>query len=94
MIEIGIHASMTERRAEDATRDVISWLKCEYLMERLGEKLSGLITGVTRFKGIFVELDDLFVEGLVHINNLGLIFFVLMNHNQKMVRKNLGVYLL
>ena len=82
MIEIGIHASMTERRAEDATRDVISWLKCEYLMERLGEKLSGLITGVTRF-GIFVELDDLFVEGLVHINNLGADFFVLMNHSKR-----------
>jgi ribonuclease R len=89
MIEIGIHASMTERRAEDATRDVISWLKCEYLMERLGEKLSGLITGVTRF-GIFVELDDLFVEGLVHINNLGADFFRFNESQQKMVGEKSG----
>ena len=89
MIEIGIHSSMTERRAEDATRDVISWLKCEYLTERLGEKLSGIITGVTRF-GIFVELDDLFVEGLVHVNSLGNDFFRFEEAQQRMAGEKSG----
>ena len=61
--------SMAERRAEEATRDVIAWLKCEYMEDKIGESYSGVISGVTSF-GIFVQLDDIFVEGLVHMTNL------------------------
>lgn len=64
------HCSMTERRADDATRDVIRWLKAEYMQDRIGEVYGGVITGVTNF-GIFVELTDIFVEGLVHVTCLG-----------------------
>lgn len=66
---IGEHCSMTERRADDATRDVIGWLKCEYIQDRLGESFDGVISGVTGF-GIFVMLSKVFVEGLVHITAL------------------------
>ena len=64
------HCSMTSRRADEASWDVIKWLKTEYMMERMGEEFEGLISGVTNF-GIFVELKDVFVEGLVHITALG-----------------------
>ncbi len=63
------HCSMTERRAEEATRGAISWLKCEYMQDKIGEEFEGLITGVTAF-GVFVELDDIFVDGLVHVSSL------------------------
>lgn len=69
MLRIGEHTSLTERRADDASRDVVSWLKCEYLQDHVGDVYQGVITGVTNF-GIFVELVDLFVEGLVHITSL------------------------
>jgi ribonuclease R len=60
---------MTERRADDATRDVTAWLKCEYMQEHVGDSFSGVISGVTGF-GLFVELSDIYVEGLVHITAL------------------------
>lgn len=63
------HCSMTERRADEATRDAIEWLKCEYAMDRIGEIHEGIISGVTHF-GIFVTLNDLYIEGLVHITEL------------------------
>ncbi|HEC13203.1 MAG TPA: ribonuclease R [Acidiferrobacteraceae bacterium] len=66
----GEHCSMTERRADDATRDVIGWLKAEFMMGKVGEVFEGKITGVTGF-GIFVELKEIFVEGLVHVTALG-----------------------
>ena len=66
---LGEHCSTTERRADDATRDVIAWLKCEYMMDKLGESFDGIISGVTSF-GLFVELDEIYVEGLVHITLL------------------------
>ena len=75
---------MAERRADDATRDVMAWLKCEYLQERLGDQLSGVITAVTRF-GVFVELEDLFVEGLVHINSLGQDYFHYDQAQQRLI---------
>ena len=65
----GEHCSMTERRADDATRDAEAWLKCEYMQERVGKTFTGVITGVTAF-GLFVELADIYVEGLVHISTL------------------------
>ncbi|MDH5228928.1 MAG: ribonuclease R [Gammaproteobacteria bacterium] len=66
---IGEHCSRTERRADEATRDVTDWLKCEFLQDKVGEGFNGRISAVTSF-GLFVELDDLFVEGLVHITAL------------------------
>lgn len=74
MVLLGEHCSANERRADDATRDVVSWLKCEYMMDKIGEEYSGIISAVTSF-GFFVELADIFVEGLVHISNLGQDYF-------------------
>lgn len=69
MVALGEHCSMTERRADDATRDVIAWLKCEYMQEHVGDSFSGVISGVTGF-GLFVELSGIHVEGLVHVTAL------------------------
>ena len=69
MREFGAHCSMTERRADEASRDVVQRLKCEYMKDRIGEEFDGTITGVTGF-GVFVELDEVFVEGLVHVTSL------------------------
>ena len=67
--ETGSHLSVTERRADEATRDVVNWLKCEYLMDRVGEEYTGVVSAVTGF-GLFVMLDDLYVEGLIHVTGL------------------------
>ena len=69
MASAGEHASFTERRADEATRDVENWLKCEYLLDKVGEEFTGVVTSVVGF-GLFVELSDLFVEGLIHITGL------------------------
>lgn len=69
MLEMGEHCSMTERRADDATRDVESWLKCEFMSDKLGETFDGTVASVTQF-GLFVRLDAFFVEGLLHISSL------------------------
>ena len=70
----GAHCSLTERRADDATRDVVAWLKCEYLSDRVGESFDGLVSSVTSF-GLFVELSGLYIEGLVHISALNNDYF-------------------
>ncbi|SEJ00475.1 ribonuclease R [Azotobacter beijerinckii] len=67
--QLGEACSMTERRADEATRDVVNWLKCEFMQDRVGESFGGVITAVTGF-GIFVELKDIYVEGLVHVTAL------------------------
>jgi ribonuclease R len=69
MALLGEHCSLTERRADEATRDTVDWLKCEYMQDKLGETFSGRISSVTSF-GLFVELDEIFVEGLVHVTSL------------------------
>ena len=69
-LELGVHCSVTERRADDATRDVEAWLKCFYMRDHLGSVYSGTVSSVTSF-GMFVSLDELYVEGLVHISELG-----------------------
>jgi len=69
MLVLGEQCSMAERRADEATRDVNSWLKCQYLQQHLGEVFQGIISGVAGF-GFFVELADLYVEGLVHVSTL------------------------
>ena len=71
---LGKHCSETERRADDASRDVENWLKCYYMRDHVGGSFSGTITGVTPF-GVFVTLDDYFVDGLVHISELGRDYF-------------------
>ena len=68
--ELGLHCSMTERRADEATRDVVSWLKCYYMQDHVGESFSGTVSGVAAF-GVFVALDDIYIEGLVHVSDLG-----------------------
>jgi ribonuclease R len=67
--ELGVHTSMTERRADDASRDVLQWLKCFYMKDRVGEVFSGTISGVASF-GLFVTLDGLNIDGLVHVTEL------------------------
>jgi len=71
---LGLHCSETERRADDASRDVENWLKCYYMRDHVGGTFSGRITGVVPF-GLFVTLDDYFVDGLVHISELGRDYF-------------------
>jgi ribonuclease R len=66
---LGEQCSLSERRADEATRDVVSWLKCEFMKDRVGETFIGVITAVTGF-GLFVELKDIYVEGLVHVTAL------------------------
>ncbi|MFL6650627.1 MAG: ribonuclease R [Sulfurifustaceae bacterium] len=72
--ERGNHCSFTERRADEATREVIRWLKAEYMMDRIGEEFDGMVSGVTGF-GIFVELKEVYVDGLVHVTALGNDYF-------------------
>ncbi|MDD2160076.1 MULTISPECIES: ribonuclease R [Pseudomonas] len=67
--QLGEQCSMSERRADEATRDVVNWLKCEFMKDRVGETFPGVITAVTGF-GLFVELKDIYVEGLVHVTAL------------------------
>lgn len=69
LVKLGDHTSMTERRADDATRDAVRWLKCQYIQKHIGEEFEGIISGVTRF-GFFAELKDIYIDGLVHVTSL------------------------
>ena len=71
---LGQHCSMTERRADDATRDVSSWLKCYYMQDKIGEIYEGTVAGVTSF-GLFVSIDGIYIEGLLHVTELGNDYF-------------------
>jgi ribonuclease R len=66
---LGEHCSSTERKADEATRDALDWLKCEYMLDKVGETFNGIITSVNSF-GVFVELNEIYVDGLVHITAL------------------------
>ncbi|AKJ68314.1 ribonuclease R [Pandoraea thiooxydans] len=72
--ELGLHCSANERRADEASRDVEAWLKCYFMRDKLGEEYGGTVSAVTSF-GIFVQLDELFIEGLVHVTELGADYF-------------------
>lgn len=72
--KLGEHCSMTERRADEATRDVTNWLKCFYMQDKIGEVYEGTVSGVTGF-GLFVALDDVYIEGLLHVTELGNDYF-------------------
>lgn len=82
--EIGDHCSVTERRAEAAVRDVVAWLKCEYMQDHIGSTHAGVITAVTSF-GVFVELDQIHVEGLVHITSLPQDYYDFESVNHRLV---------
>jgi ribonuclease R len=69
LVGLGEHCSMTERRADEAVRDAVEWLKCEFMLDKVGQVFDGIITGVAGF-GLFVELRGVFVEGLVHVTSL------------------------
>lgn len=69
MVTLGAGCSAAEQRADDATRDVDDWLKCEYLRDHVGDEWNGMITGVTAF-GLFVELDHIYASGLIHVSSL------------------------
>ncbi len=69
MAQLGEHCSMTERRADEATRDATDWLKCEFMLDKVGEEFDGIVTGVTSF-GLFIELQGIYVEGLAHVTSL------------------------
>ncbi|WP_018882793.1 MULTISPECIES: ribonuclease R [unclassified Thioalkalivibrio] len=69
MESLGEHCSMAERRADDATRDAEAWLKAEYMQDKVGETFTGVVSGVTGF-GLFVEIKDVYIEGLVHVTSL------------------------
>ena len=75
---------MTERRADDATRDVQLWLKCEYLRHHIGDEFAGVVASVTRF-GMFVELTDIYMEGLVHISALPSDYYHFDQASQRLV---------
>ncbi len=87
--EIGLHCSMTERRADEATRDVDNWLKCYYMQDRVGEEFAGTISAVVPF-GIFVALDSVYVEGLVHVSELGEDYFLYDNAKHAMLGERTG----
>jgi ribonuclease R len=75
---VGDHCSAAERRADDASRDVEAWLKCQFMKGHVGEEFRGVVTGVTSF-GLFVTLESLYVEGLIHVSELGAEYF---QHNE------------
>jgi ribonuclease R len=86
----GNHCSANERRADEATRDVEAWLKCLYMREHLGEEFGGTVSAVTSF-GLFVQLDVLYVEGLVHITELGGEYFRFDEARQELRGERSGV---
>ena len=87
---LGNHCSMTERRADDATREVTDWLKCEYMQDHVGGEFSGVISSVTGF-GLFVRLDDLFIDGLVHISTLENDYYQFDAAKQRLIGENSGM---
>ena len=86
----GLHCSANERRADEASRDVEAWLKCKYMKEHLGEEFGGVVTSVTGF-GLFVTLDAMYVEGLVHITELGGDYFKFDEVRQELRGERSGI---
>ncbi|MEY4210759.1 MAG: hypothetical protein RLZ92_1140 [Pseudomonadota bacterium] len=90
MVTLGEHCSANERRADEATRDVVNWLKCEYMMDKIGEEFTGIISAVTSF-GFFVELQSIYVEGLVHIASLRQDYFLFDAASHRLYGERTGV---
>ena len=89
MNALGESCSKTERRAEEATRDVVSWLKCEFMQDHIGSEYPGVITAVTSF-GLFIELTDIHVEGLLHVTNLAHDYYKFEQAAQAMIGERTG----
>lgn len=87
--DAGEQFSKTERRADEASRSVTSWLKCHYMQQHLGEEFIGIISAVTEF-GLFVTLKDLYVDGMIHVSHLGDDFFIYDQASQSLVGQNRG----
>lgn len=88
--QLGVHCSANERRADEASKDVESWLKCYFMRDRLGQEFAGAITGATTF-GLFVQLETLFVEGLIHITELGGDYFQYDEARQELRGERTGI---
>ncbi|MFK7890326.1 MAG: ribonuclease R [Granulosicoccus sp.] len=89
MQSLGERCSMTERRAEEASRDVVAWLKCEYMQNHVGDEFPGVISAVTSF-GLFIELDGIHIEGLVHVTNLSRDYYRFEQNAQALVGERTG----
>ncbi|QTF07227.1 ribonuclease R [Brenneria izadpanahii] len=89
MLQLGMHCSMTERRADEATRDVADWLKCDFMQDHVGEVFTGIISSVTGF-GFFVRLNDLFIDGLVHVSTLDNDYYRYDNIGQRLIGESRG----
>jgi len=89
MVQLGEHCSLVERRADEATRDVVDWLKCEYMLDKVGEEFTGIITTVTGF-GFFVEIENIHVEGLVHVTALSHDFYAFNKAGQELRGERTG----
>ncbi|VFP79551.1 ribonuclease R [Candidatus Erwinia haradaeae] len=89
MLKFSQHCSMTERRADEATRDVTDWLKCDFMQNQIGTVFSGVISSVTSF-GFFVRLDNLFIDGLVHISTLDHHYYKFDSIGQRLIGEQGG----
>lgn len=89
MVVKGEHCSMCERRADEATRDASDWLKCEYMLDKVGHTFSGTVSAVTGF-GLFIALDDIFIEGLLHITALTRDYYEFDAVGHRLIGKNSG----
>ncbi len=90
MLQLGEHCSMTERRADEATRDVADWLKCDFMQYQVGNIFTGIITNVTSF-GFFVRLKNLFIDGLVHVSSLNNDYYRYDNIGQRLIGEFSGM---
>jgi ribonuclease R len=88
--QLGVHCSSNERRADEASRDVEAWLKCYYMRDHLGQEYAGTVTGVASF-GLFVQLENLFVEGMVHVTELGGDYFQYDEARQELRGERTGI---
>jgi len=88
--QLGVHCSSNERRADEASRDVEAWLKCYYMRDHLGQEYSGTVTGVATF-GLFIQLESLFVEGMVHVTELGGDYFQYDEARQELRGERTGI---
>ena len=86
---LGQECSLRERRADEATRSAVTWLKCSYMQDRVGEEFDGVVSGVVDF-GVFVQLDGLQVDGLLHVSTLGQEYFARDDSGFRMVGRNSG----
>jgi ribonuclease R len=89
MDRLGMITSAHERRAEEATRDVEAWLKCEYMENHVGDEFAGVITGVTNF-GLFVQITELQIDGLVHVTSLANDYYHYESGSQRLVGERTG----